>query len=518
MPNSLWKFLTSLKVTVVLLILCVLLVFLGTVAQVHEGLWEAQTRWFKSFVVIRNATDVWWVPPIFPGGYTLGFGLLINLIAAHLKRFRFTWDKTGIHLTHLGVILLLAGQLMTDLLSRESFINFAEGETRNYSEAHRETELVINTTAPEANGKDRVISYAQAALEKKGILKHPEIPFEIRILEYGENGEVLSHDSIREAGTRLTTALATLEANYSTSEGLIAQAEKSADNPGRAAIWSDALKAAGETGKDLVAAVKKIAADPDRTALFREDLKRRFRTQMLAAFKRIPRGQGGGQARAMAYVAQETEAGRTLNLEQLPAAGNQGAAARTHLLPLAASRGMDDQNVPYAKVELFSKEASLGVWLLSAWLNPQDVSVGGRTFRIAMRNERYFQPFSLTLLKTTHEVYQGTEIPKNYQSRVRIENPQTQERREVDISMNNPLRYGGLTFYQSQMGRTEERGGKGTSGTSGLQVVRNPGWLTPYAGCLIVALGMTWQFLRHLVGFLTKPRAAKASPSNVSHS
>lgn len=220
----------------------------------------------------------------------------------------------------------------------------------------------------------------------------------------------------------------------------------------------------------------------------------------------------------MAYVAQETEAGRTLNLEQLPAAGNQGAAARTHLLPLAASRGMDDQNVPYAKVELFSKEASLGVWLLSAWLNPQDVSVGGRTFRIAMRNERYFQPFSLTLLKTTHEVYQGTEIPKNYQSRVRIENPQTQERREVDISMNNPLRYGGLTFYQSQMGRTEERGGKGTSGTSGLQVVRNPGWLTPYAGCLIVALGMTWQFLRHLVGFLTKPRAAKASPSNVSHS
>ena len=48
MNTRLWKFLTSLKVTVVLLLLSTLLVFLGTLAQVNEGLWEAQERWFKS--------------------------------------------------------------------------------------------------------------------------------------------------------------------------------------------------------------------------------------------------------------------------------------------------------------------------------------------------------------------------------------------------------------------------------------------------------------------------------------
>jgi hypothetical protein len=151
--------------------------------------------------------------------------------------------------------------------------------------------------------------------------------------------------------------------------------------------------------------------------------------------------------------------------------------------------------------------------VVSSWLNLQDVSVEGRTFKIGLRNERYYQPFSLKLVKTTHEVYPGTEIPKNFQSHVLLENSSTGEKREIDISMNNPLRYGGLTFYQHQMGRTEPTGGKGTSV---LQVVRNPSWITPYLGCLVVSIGMLWQFLYHLVGFISKPRASKNAASTTA--
>jgi hypothetical protein len=100
-------------------------------------------------------------------------------------------------------------------------------------------------------------------------------------------------------------------------------------------------------------------------------------------------------------------------------------------------------------------------------------------------------------------VYPGTEIPKNFQSRVLLEHSAKGEKREIDVSMNNPLRYGGLTFYQHQMGRRELNGGKGTSS---LQVVKNPSWITPYLGCAVVSLGMLWQFMYHLVGFLSKPR------------
>jgi hypothetical protein len=39
-------------------------------------------------------------------------------------------------------------------------------------------------------------------------------------------------------------------------------------------------------------------------------------------------------------------------------------------------------------------------------------------------------------------------------------------------------------------------------------VVKNPSWLTAYIGCLIVALGLIYQFLYHLVGFARKRRKA----------
>jgi hypothetical protein len=63
------------------------------------------------------------------------------------------------------------------------------------------------------------------------------------------------------------------------------------------------------------------------------------------------------------------------------------------------------------------------------------------------------------------------------------------------------------------MGRTEMSGGKGNSQ---LQVVRNPSWITPYLGCAVVSLGMVWQFLYHLLGFVARPRPAKTETSGSS--
>ncbi len=513
MSQRLWKFLTSLKLTVVLLLLSTLLVFLGTLAQVHEGLWEAQERWFKSYLVFRRAGDAWWVPPVFTGGYTLGFSLLINLLAAHIKRFQFTWKKVGIHLTHAGIVLLLVGQLVTDMFSRESFMRFdlGEGQTLAYSEAHRDVELVV-AAEPGADGREKVVSFAGKAVKRKLLLQGSDLPFEIRVSDFAENCEVLSHASVKEAATQLLTALGTLESKYGSAEALPIEAQRAMENEGRAAIWAEALKAVGELDKDIVAAAKRVAADSAREGKLRAELKTRFKAQMLGAFQRIPPMQlANERMRAMRYVGREISEGRTIQPDALPAAAPQGSGQKAIVTAQPEVRGMDQQNTPFAKVELLQKGVSLGVWVVSPWLNMQDVSVDGHVFKIGMRNERYYQPFSLKLVKTTHEVYPGTDIPKNFQSRMLLENVAKGETREVDISMNNPLRYGGLTFYQHQMGRTEPTGGKGTSV---LQVVRNPGWLTPYLGCAVVSLGMLWQFLFHLVGFLSKPRTPKIGGGN----
>src|SRR6187551_3565200 len=88
-PMSLWKFLTSLRLTVTCLALAVLLIFFGTLAQVDEGLWKAQKIWFESYIVTWQHLQLFglrFVVPIFPGGYLIGFTLLAGLIAAFIKR------------------------------------------------------------------------------------------------------------------------------------------------------------------------------------------------------------------------------------------------------------------------------------------------------------------------------------------------------------------------------------------------------------------------------------------------
>src|SRR4051794_20783549 len=175
MTDRIIKFFTSLRLTVVCLGFAVLLVFFGTLAQVNEGLYLAQARWFRSFFVWWGPQGAGWQFPVFPGGDLIGGGFFVKLIAAHIKRFKLTWEKLGIHVTHTGIILLLVGQLATDLLSRETQIRFLEGETKNYSESALKNELVFMTDAPTA-GEDEVISIPESFLKNGGELRQEKLP------------------------------------------------------------------------------------------------------------------------------------------------------------------------------------------------------------------------------------------------------------------------------------------------------------------------------------------------------
>src|ERR1017187_524657 len=91
-----------------------------------------------------------------PGGYLIGTVLLINLLAARLRYYPPGNRKIGIALIHLGVVLLLVGQMLTDFLARESALHVRIGETKNYSEADRAYELaVIDTTEKDS---DKVVA------------------------------------------------------------------------------------------------------------------------------------------------------------------------------------------------------------------------------------------------------------------------------------------------------------------------------------------------------------------------
>jgi hypothetical protein len=495
MNRSLWKFLTSLRVTIVLLACAIVLVFIGTVAQADEGLFQVQDRYFRHWFVV--GTTLWgrhlpWL--IWPGGYTLGFGLLINLIAAHIKRFHWSMSKIGIQLTHIGIIILLVGQLSTDMLQVESRMTFLEGETDNYLESHRHHELAFMTDA--GDGQDQVVSVPEALIVKGHEIAVPKMPFTVRVKEYAPNSDLVSHTKVKEAAAKMTVALATLEGEFSSAAALESLAQTAEQNPMRVKMWRDALQAVGEKDTtDIVASAKRVAAQPEQAAKLMTDLKTRFRSQMLQAFSM----QGADEQMAAKIIG----AGQTVTPAMLPPASADGAGAHATITPQPEVKDMDSRNIPYAVLEVLADGKSAGTWLVSPALREQELSVGGKIVRVAFREERNYLPFSMKLVHATHKVYAGSDIPKDFRSRVLIDNPKTKENREVEISMNNPLRYGGLAFYQYQMTKDElDR----STGQSVLQVVRNPSWLAPYIGCITVALGMIWQFLHHLVAFITKRR------------
>src|SRR5258706_635554 len=137
------SFFSSLRLTVFCLGLGLVLVFWGTLAQVDLGLYKAQNEFFRSFFIYWGPKGASWRLPIFPGGYLVCGVLLINLVTAHFKRFVWTRKKIGIWMAHVGVILLLLGQLLTDMLSRESHMWLAQGMVKNYSDSSAQEELAV---------------------------------------------------------------------------------------------------------------------------------------------------------------------------------------------------------------------------------------------------------------------------------------------------------------------------------------------------------------------------------------
>ena len=193
--SPIFKFFASLRLTVVLLALSMVLIFFGTLDQVHYGIWHTQKLYFESFLAIWTYPEqaplynkLFWLHLPMPGGYLLGGLLFINLIAAHITRFKFTAKKSGIFLVHFGLILLLVSELLTDLVSQESQMPVDEGGRANYSQASRSNELVfIDRSHPDY---DTVHSIPASLLKPGERIDVPDTPLSIRTVRFFPNANV----------------------------------------------------------------------------------------------------------------------------------------------------------------------------------------------------------------------------------------------------------------------------------------------------------------------------------------
>lgn len=370
--QTVWDVLTSLKLTIVCLAVLMVLVVACTLAQVKLGTWGAVEVYMRSWLVWGRLPGTSLSFPVFPGGALVGLVLMVNLAAAQLRRLELSWKKSGLWITHAGLILLFVGEFITGVYQVDTRLAVEVGQTVDFVESPRDHELsLVDVTDP---ATDEVYGVPETLLARADEIAVPGTPVTLKVHRYFRDA-VLAN---RRAGEPPPPATMGVGTQVSVREPTLAERQ---------------------------------AAGPEDE-----------RIRMTSAY----------------------------------------------VEPVAGGR-------------------SYGTWLVSMGLGaPQSFTHEGRTYTLSMRPRRWYLPYSVTLKEFRHDVYEGTQIPKNFSSLVQLKDPRRKEDREVLIYMNQPLRYDGKAFYQASFGKGDT--------LSILQVVENPGWLLPYISCILVGIGLIVHF------------------------
>lgn len=209
-PYQVLEAMASLRLTVVLFVLSFLLVLFGTLAQIDLGIWTVIRAYFRDFVVwvpfnlfnqfgqIFLGLPREWSPGVpvrvpgsfpFPAGWTLAFLLLVNLVAAHVVRFKLTMRRSGILVLHAGLIVMLIGEVITGVYAVEGNMIINEGQTVNTVSENRRNELVVIDRSGE---KTREVSIPSELLRQKGTkISHDDLPFDVEPVRYMVNADIV---------------------------------------------------------------------------------------------------------------------------------------------------------------------------------------------------------------------------------------------------------------------------------------------------------------------------------------
>lgn len=175
--NSVGKKLASPKVIFWLLPFLIGLLVIGTVAQKYVGLYQATNEYFSSLYFTFYGVPL-------PGGYTLISILTVSIAAKLIFKSQWSWKKSGIILTHLGVLILMIGGLLTAFTQSEGFLFIPEGQSNNKVSDYHKRVLVI------ADKKSILAELAFTDLRIGHSIERDIFPFKIVVSGICENCEI----------------------------------------------------------------------------------------------------------------------------------------------------------------------------------------------------------------------------------------------------------------------------------------------------------------------------------------
>ncbi|MFT4641195.1 MAG: hypothetical protein ACI8T1_004531 [Verrucomicrobiales bacterium] len=198
MGKKLFRFFSSIKLAIVVLLFLLLITWIGTEEQPEKGLFLVQEEYFNAWGLMHTFQmpilgDV--TLPM-PGVMLLLTIFSINLICGGLIMIRKSWRTAGVMIGHFSMLFLLAGGLLQHRYAKDGYMQLFEGESSNEFISYHDWVLRVHQV------KDGQADFEKESLiVPSSVLKEFEsgerqvelegIPFHLRLYHPSMNAEVM---------------------------------------------------------------------------------------------------------------------------------------------------------------------------------------------------------------------------------------------------------------------------------------------------------------------------------------
>ena len=527
---ELLRALGSLKITVVMFLAANFLLFVGTLAQDEKSLPEVKAEYFNCWVaqvpfsdffpvtVFGESTLTGWFP--FPGGATIGLILLVNLIAAKATRFHIA--AKGSRLLWGGVVSVVGGLLALLVILTGHQTDGLQGKPPIAYETVWQLMQIgsavaaVGLAAVALSGKRRRlvrISLAIAALSAGGAavgmlfggeswrMNEPGLRIMWQLMQSSVASLVLLAGLIMVFGARGGNVLIHIAVGM-LMFGQFAFGDRQ--------IEERLNLVEGQTSNMV------CRTDEIELACIEVAEETETKEDVTAISGRLLKARAGGEPIALEDLPFDIKVLEYLTNTSVTRVGPFAENRATTGLGkswLAIGRppeggASSKSNVAAAYVQLVDRKngKDLGVFLVPQFLNDRSqlfmeaegdicdtVDTASGPWRIQLRFRREYKPYEVRLDDVRRINYSASETPRDYSSFVTFTDEATGTEQPGRIWMNNPVRYRGETFFQSNYSKIQLADGS-MSEMTGLQVVENAGWLIPYVACVLAFWGMLAHF------------------------
>jgi hypothetical protein len=453
--NPVFKFMSSIKLALPMILLVSVLLASGTIVESK----------YSTAVAKRFVYGTWW--------FNLTLLLLgLNVFCSAISRYPWKKHQTGFVITHLGILIILAGSLITQQFGLDGQIALNEGEEGHIFQEDKPT-LYYQIDQDEIDQIPAAFTFNQPTPDKPKIVHLPNDSI-LMINQFYVNAEKQVHGREAEAGeTGFPAVHVTLDSSFVHENQWLFLGNKDYGHLdlGPASVFyekeADWKKRLAGGAKDVSENALVILAAADGSLKYQVRRKGEFTTiETLNVGDDIATGWMDMQFKVQ---------------ERLPSAFPEETYEQE---PFGYQKDLD----PALHYEIINRSDKKEGWL--GFQTQETVVVAGETFALAYGPRQIHLPFSIHLIKFKLGLDPGTDKPASYASDIYYMDQENQGVQvPADISMNQPLHHRGYTIYQASYQAMPD--GKYTSVFA---VGEDPGMAVKYTGAMVMVFGIILMF------------------------